>query len=226
MQRIAILIVNYNSGTLLERCLQCLRDQHLAPVRIIVVDNHSSDGSERVCAAFAGVQLLRQPDNLGFAEACNIGVKAASDCDWIAMLNPDAFAAPDWVEAMSAALHRYPEYDSFACRLLDAADPAQLDGAGDVYHMSGLPWRRFHGERDTAAAGVCEEVFAPCAAAALYRRSALESAGGFDAALFCYLEDVDIGFRLQLMGMRCLYLPTAVVHHLSLIHISEPTRPY
>ena len=59
------------------------------------------------------------------------------------------------------------------------------------------------------------EVFAPCAAAALYRRAAFEEIGGFDERFFCYFEDVDLGFRLRLRGHRCVYVPDAIVRHVS-----------
>jgi GT2 family glycosyltransferase len=94
------------------------------------------------------------------------------------------------------------------------ASQATLDGAGDEYHCSGLVWRNLHG-RPLASHAMCErEVFSPCAGAALYRRTALDEVGGFDESFFCYVEDVDLGYRLQLMNRRCLYLPDAVVHHI------------
>ncbi len=88
-----------------------------------------------------------------------------------------------------------------------------LDGEGDAYHVSGLVWRMGHGAPVPAVAENEREVFSPCAAAALYRRSALLEAGGFDEDYFCYVEDVDLGFRLRLAGHRCLYVPLSVAHH-------------
>jgi len=213
MDGIAVIIVNFNSGELLAHCLESLGRQQLAPRRIVVVDNASSDGSAEVAARCAGVELIREPANRGFAAAMNTGVAAAADCAWIAALNPDAAAAPDWIAALDAAIRADPDCASFACRLLDANAPDLLDGAGDVYHLSGLPWRHLHGAPDLAARRVRVEVFGPCAAGALYNRRALIDCGGFDADLFCYTEDVDVAFRLRLMGGRCIYLPEAVVYH-------------
>ena len=214
MDGIAVIIVNFNSGELLGHCLESLARQQSAPRRILVVDNASSDGSADAVARFPGVELLREPVNRGFAAAMNTGVDAASDCGWIAALNPDATAAPDWIAVLEAAIRAEPYCASFACRLLDAHDPSRLDGAGDVYHLSGLPWRYLHGAPDLPSRRVRREVFGPCAAGALYRRQALVDCGGFDADLFCYAEDVDVAFRLRLLGMRCLYLPEALVYHL------------
>lgn len=129
MDGIAVIIVNYNSGELLERCLESLARQQSAPRRILVVDNASSDGSADAVTRFAGVELLREPLNRGFAAAMNRGVDAAADCDWIAALNPDATAAADWIATLEAATRSEPDCASFACRLLDAHDPSRLDGA-------------------------------------------------------------------------------------------------
>jgi GT2 family glycosyltransferase len=97
--------------------------------------------------------------------------------------------------------------------MLDRNDTARLDGAGDAYHVSGVGWRHLHGA-DAARFGTAEsDVFSACAAAAFYRRADVLAAGGFDESLFCYLEDVDLGFRLRLLGHSCLYLPECVVLH-------------
>ncbi|MEO8418648.1 MAG: glycosyltransferase family 2 protein, partial [Methylophilaceae bacterium] len=116
-------------------------------------------------------------------------------------------------EALLSAVRDYPGFDVFGSKLVVAADPALLDGVGDVYHVSGLAWRMGHGASVSFFSEQAREVFSPCAAAALYRRNALVEAGGFDEDFFCYSEDVDLGFRLRLAGHRCLYVPTSVAHH-------------
>ncbi|EKD97953.1 MAG: hypothetical protein ACD_23C00660G0003, partial [uncultured bacterium] len=88
-----------------------------------------------------------------------------------------------------------------------------LDGAGDAYHVSGLVWRMGHGSPVPTDVEDEREVFSPCAAAALYRRSAFHETGGLDEDYFCYVEDVDLGFRLRLAGYRCLYVPQSVAYH-------------
>ena len=134
---------------------------------------------------------------------------------WIVLLNPDAFPEPDWLECLVAAAERHSEFSFFGCRMLLADTPELLDGTGDVHHVSGMCWRRDY--RVPTALGVAEadEIFGPCAAAALYSRRALDEVGGFDEAYFCYHEDVDLAFRLRLRGHRCRYVPEAVVRHVS-----------
>lgn len=212
--RVGVLIVNWNSGVLLARCLDALATQTRAADRVLVIDNASTDGSERAAPGRPGVELLRMGSNLGFAEANNVGVRRLDDCAWIALINPDAFAEPRWLEALLvAAGDGDGDVASFAsCQKL-ADTPSILDGTGDEYTVAGLAWRRDHGRAADGAARAAGEIFGPCAAAGLYRRAALLEVGGFDASYFCYFEDVDLAFRLRLRGYRSIYVPGAVVLH-------------
>jgi GT2 family glycosyltransferase len=212
--RVAVIVVNFNGGATLARCLGSIKNQSLRPARVIVVDNASSDRSAANAAlTFPEFTFLELTENLGFAAANNHAAKIADDCDWLALLNPDACAAPNWLENLYAAARRNPEFDFFGARMLMTVNPSYLDGVGDVYHVSGAHWRCGHGEVGAARYLEIVEIFAPCAAAALYRRDPFVKVGGFDESFFCYAEDVDLGFRLQLKGHRCLYVPEAVVEH-------------
>jgi len=213
---VAVLIVNYNSGKYLRRALEALSHQTLRDFRVIVVDNASSDGSEEgLEGRYSNVKLVRAGRNLGFAAGNNLGLEHAGAADWIALLNPDAFAEPDWLENLLLAAYANPQFSFFGCRMLLADMPDVLDGTGDVYHVSGMAWRRDHGRRAERGVSKPGEIFSPCAAAALYSRAALEEVRGFDEGYFCYFEDVDLAFRLRLRGRRCRYVPDAVVHHVS-----------
>lgn len=212
---VSVIIVNWNGERFLERCLTALMGQTVKPYEIILVDNASSDGSVEIARRFPSVRLMALDQNTGFARGNNLAIEAASaESEWIALLNPDAFAQPHWLEALLVAAESNPGFDVFGSKLVNAADPAVQDGAGDVYHMSGLVWRMGHGVPVPASVENAREVFSPCAAAALYRRSALREIGGFDEDYFCYVEDVDLGFRLRLAGYRCLYVPQSVAHHI------------
>lgn len=212
--RIAVVVVNWNSGGYLERCLDAVARQTLAPARLIVVDNASSDGSaDGIERRHPRAELLRLATNTGFAVANNEGARAAAGCEWLALLNPDAFPEPAWLERLAAAAAARPEYSFFASRMLMADAPDRVDGTGDMYLTSGWAARRDHGRPALAAQRPTEEVFAPCAAAAMYGSEAFRGVGGFDDSFFCYFEDVDLAFRLRLAGHRCLYVSDAVVHH-------------
>ncbi len=209
---VSVVIVNWNGGATLRRCLEHLSVQTLRPAVVWVVDNASSDGSADCIAGFPNCRLLSPGVNLGFAAGNNLAFRECPT-EFVALLNPDAFAEPDWLAALLAAAAANPDCASFGSRQLVAERPECLDGIGDKYHVSGLVWREAHGRLQEPADLQPREIFSPCAAAALYRRSALDAAGQFDEDHFCYLEDVDLGFRLRLAGFRALYVPDAVVHH-------------
>ena len=150
--------------------------------------------------------------NAGFAAANNVAVRR-TDCELVALLNPDAFPEPDWLALLVDAARAAPEHASFTSRLVLADDDGVLDGEGDSYGVNGFAWRRHHGlpvARGDEAGG---EVVSACAAAALYRRDAFLAAGAFDERFFTYLEDVALGFRLRLRGAGCLYVPESVARH-------------
>jgi GT2 family glycosyltransferase len=218
--RVTVVIVNFNGGDHVRRCLESLAAQTRPPDAVVLLDNASTDGSLDACRGLvaADVRLGSRtrieslPVNVGFAAACNRGVTHA-DTEFVALLNPDAVAEPDWLENLLATADRHSDCAAFGCRQMRSGQPGILDGVGDRYHVSGIVWREGHGRPQRDDDLVPREIFSPCAAAALYRRAALVAVGGFDEDFFCYCEDVDLGFRLRLAGHRAWYVPDAVVRH-------------
>jgi GT2 family glycosyltransferase len=211
---VSIIIVNWNGMNNLPRCLEALRCQTFTNYEIQVIDNGSSDKSvDGLEQRWPDIKVTRLKNNIGFAAANNLGARVARG-QWLALLNTDAFPEPDWLERLLQAADTHPEFSFFASRQLQANTPDLLDGAGDAYHISGLAWRRYSGYPAYQFGLEPEEVFSPCAAAALYSRQVFLQAEGFDEDFFSYHEDVDLGFRMRLQGFRCLYVPDAVVRHI------------
>jgi len=208
---VAVVIVNYNCKLHLGRCLEALRCQTIDDFHIIIVDNASTDGSLDEISASENLSIIHLVDNVGFAAANNIGALNAQT-EFIALLNPDAFPAPTWLEKLMEHAKAYPEYAAFGSTQLLDANTDLLDGAGDVLYFFGLPRRSMH-LTPAISLPPTSEVFSPCAAAALYRRDLFLGVGGFDEAFFCYCEDVDLGFRLRLRGYKCLQVADAIVRH-------------
>ena len=212
---VTVIIINWNAGSLLRNCLEHLRRQTLQPAQVIVVDNASTDQSldlPQELLAWGALDIQRMGSNMGFAAGNNHALKQCTS-EFVALLNPDAFAAADWLAHLRAAADQNPQAASFGSRQLSHEVPDTLDGTGDCYHASGLAWRQHHGHRQSAVHLQAGDIFAPCAAAALYRRSAVAAIHGFDESYFCYHEDVDLGFRLRLLGHTARYVPQAVVRH-------------
>ncbi|CCQ89793.1 Predicted glycosyltransferase [Nitrospina gracilis 3/211] len=211
---VAVIVVNHNSGDYLKACLAGVNAQTRQPDRVIVVDNASSDESvDKARPILPEAQWILLDTNTGFAAANNLTVKQASDCRWVALLNPDTVPDSDWLETVLTAAASHPDFSFFGSHLVHYDDPERLDGTGDVYHVCGLAWRRDHGRRTKRCRRESSEVFSPCAAAALYDREAFLSAGGFDERFFAYFEDTDLAFRLRLNGHCCLYVAEARVRH-------------
>jgi GT2 family glycosyltransferase len=210
---VALVIPNFNGARWLPGVLDSVAAQTVAPAEVLVVDDGSTDGSaELVAERYPDVRVLALADNGGFARAANAGVAAVS-AEAVALVNTDVVLAPDWLERAVRALEQAPRAAAVATKLVDLEDPAILYSAGDVLRRDGACEQRGRFERDGGRFDAPGEVFSACAGAALYRRSAVLAAGGFDERLGTYLEDVELGLRLQLAGWRCRWEPSAVARH-------------
>lgn len=209
----SVIVVAYNSGRVLPRCLDALSRQTLANFEVLLVDNGPEDETIQTPGPLASrTRVLRPGRNLGFAAGNNLAARDAR-ANWLVLLNPDAFPQADWLSQVDAAIRRYPRVSMFGSTQLRADDTKVLDGAGDHYHPLGLAWRGGEGgPAELIDADV--EVFGPCAAAAIYRRDVFENVGGFAERFFCYYEDVDLAFRLRIGGETCVQLANARVEHM------------
>lgn len=209
---VSVVIPNWNGRAWLPRCLEGLQNQDAPALEVIVVDNGSDDGSlEYLSSAFAHVRVIPLGRNTGFAHAANRGVDAARG-EFVALVNTDVVLAPDWLMRMAAALGRHAEAAAVACKMLALDEPARIYDAGDVLRRDGACEQRGRFAFDDGRWDEPGEVFGACAGAALYRRAAMLSVGGFDERYFAYLEDVDLALRLRLAGWLCRYEPAVAYH--------------
>jgi N-acetylglucosaminyl-diphospho-decaprenol L-rhamnosyltransferase len=209
---LSVIVVSYESGPTLARCLEALRVQTFTDFEILLVDNASTDGAPQAAAAAdPSIRLLEPKANLGFAAGNNLAAREARG-RWLVLLNPDAYPRPDWLEALVAGAARHPEVRCFTSLQMVADEPGLMDGTGDVMTSAGIPYRG--GYRRRLPSHLPEgEVFSACGAATLIDRDLFKGLGGFDERFFCYCEDVDLGYRLRLAGEATLLLPGAVVEH-------------
>ena len=207
-----IVIVNFNGGAFIEECIASVKNQTLTSFRVFLIDNNSTDESIKLMLPDDDrFTIIKNDENVGFAKACNQGA-ALGKARWIAMLNPDTAPAEDWLEQ---AL-RCGETNNVAmvgCTQVSKLNPANLDGVGDAFSPLGLAWRGGFGWPIEKAPKFDGYIFGPCAAAAIYRRDAFVNVGGFDEQFFCYVEDVDLAFRLRLQGAKCIHSSLSIVAH-------------
>ncbi len=212
---LAVIIANWNGAHLLPTCLDALRRQRFQDFETLVVDNGSSDGSlELLARDYPEVRVLPLAENRGLAGGTNVGIRAVPESEIIVTLNNDTEAHPDWLGELVGALEAHPEAGSAASKLLLFDRRDVIHSAGDYYRLDGIPGNRGVWEQDDGRYATPELVFGACAGAAAYRRRMLEDVGLFDESFFMYCEDVDLSFRAQLLGWRCIYVPTAIVYHM------------
>jgi len=214
MQKIAVVIPNWNGAADLPDCLDSLQPQTLLP-HIIVVDNGSSDGSiELLENKYPQVEIIKLQKNHGFAGGVNQGIKKAmSDgFECVALLNNDAVADKHWLKHLARALEENPKLGIATSKILSRKNNL-IDSTGDIYTIWGLPFPRGRGEHVSKKYDEDTVVFGASGGASLYRAEMFKEIGHFDEDFFAYYEDVDISFRAQLAGWKVAYVPEAIVYH-------------
>jgi GT2 family glycosyltransferase len=223
--KVSVAIVAYESGPTLTDCLAALKSQTAGDFEVILIDNASKDGAAAAAGrAHPDAIFVQNTDNLGFAAAMNQAARLARG-RWFALLNPDAFPDAGWLEALLRAAEAHPQVISFASRQLMADEPGMLDGLGDVMSASGMAYRGGYGRPDPGHAEPAF-VFSACGGAMMIDREVFLEMGGFDERLFCYCEDVDLGYRLQLAGRPTLLVPDAVVRHVGAASSGGPRSDF
>lgn len=208
---VSVIVVNHNGEAVIRRCLQSLMEQTFTDREVIVVDNASRDRSvEMIRAEFPSVRVIEHPVNAGFAGGNVQGLRHAGG-EYIALLNNDAVAEPEWLVHLVEAMRSDPLVGICASKLLvDGTD--LIDSAGDGCTTASRGYKRGEGASAPCYDRV-EEVFGGCGAAVLYRRARIERIGFFDEEFFLLHEDTDLNVRARPAGWRCMYVPKAVVRH-------------
>lgn len=212
-----VVMLNWNQEADTRECLASLRRCAAPPLRVLLVDNGSRDGSPgRIAADFPEVEILRQPRNLGFAEGNNVGIRRALEqgAAWILLLNNDTLVDPGFLESLVDALKRVPEAGIAGSKIYCYPDRETLWAAG-----AAIDWaqgRQFHigaGEHDRSQYDVEREVDYVSACCLLARREVFEKAGLLDPRYFIYFEETAWSVRAARCGFRILYVPRSRIWH-------------
>ena len=200
--------------------LDCLRSLASAegPLRVILVDNASTDGSaDAVAREFPDVTLILNDANLGFAAGNNVGLRRALEdgADWVLVLNNDVVVEPGFLPPLLEEAARRPDAGALSPKILLADPPDVVWFAGARYDpRRGYNGRqRGYGERDDGRFDELWETDRVCGAAMLVPRAVLDQDGLFDEALFAYSEDTDWSLRVRERGHRLWVVPASRVHH-------------
>ena len=218
MNRVAIIILNWNGIADTLECLDSLQEQSYKNFTILVVDNGSTDNSKELLEDYKkknpkNIEIIYNPKNFGFAGGVNTGIEWAlnDNYDGVALFNNDAVADKDWLANLVKAIE--PKEIGISTGLLLRRDGKTIDSTGDWYSNWGLPFPRNRDNKTSEAPTSDELVFGATGGASLYKTEMLREIGLFDEDFFAYYEDTDISFRAQLAGWKVVYTPKAVAYH-------------
>ena len=216
MTKSTIVIPNYNGINYIQACLESLYCGTTKDIRVIVVDNASTDGSmELVRDKFPQVQLIVNQTNTGFSHAVNQGIKESAT-PYVILLNNDTQADISFVHELEKVMDDDKDRRIFSAsaKLVSLYDRNATDDAGDFYCALGWAFARGKGKTPDRYRRDCD-IFASCAGAAIYRRELLEEnrVGLFDEEHFAYFEDIDIGYRAKIYGYRNRFAANSIVYH-------------
>lgn len=210
MQRVTVIIPNWNGSALLGDLLGNLRRQTHPIDRIIVVDNGSSDDSVKVAQNF-GAETIELGRNTGFSHAINRGIESVGG-GWIAVINNDVAPQDDWLECLMQKAESSNAWFASG-KLLDAARRDQIDGAFDAICRGGSAWRCGQGRADSALWNQPRDIYFAPFTAALFRWELFQRVGILDENFESYLEDIDFGMRCAAAGLQGIYVPEAIAYH-------------
>lgn len=211
---VSVIVLNWNGKDVIMACIESLLAQTHPLTEVIIVDNGSTDGSREMIKEryTSRITLIENKENLGFAEGCNVGIRA-SHGEFVALINSDSTANPNWIAEMVQGIKASETIGMCACKIYFSDRPDTLENTGQTISRDGLGRTRGRLEKDHGQYDARSAVFCPSGCAALYRRKMLDEIELFDKEFFAYADDIDIGLRGRLLGYKCFYIPTAIAYH-------------
>lgn len=211
-KKISIVIPNFNGENFLPTCLSSIYKQSYKNFEIIIIDNGSNDNSETVCRQYNDVKFIKLNSNYGFSKAVNQGIINSSG-ELIFLLNNDTELDEKCLEQINIFFENN-DVDTMACRMIYYFQKDSINSAGDLYSIFGIATSIGKGENiNNLKFNSQKRVFSACAGAAVYKKELFDEIGYFDEDYFAYMEDVDFGFRANLLKKICVYNPLSIVYH-------------
>lgn len=217
---VCVIILNWNGLKWLKMCLPSVFNCDYSNFKVMVVDNGSGDGSvEWIKNKYPSVEVIQNKRNMGFAEGNNVGIRRAlanKEIKYVITLNNDTEAEPSWLKELVGTAEN-EGVGMVASKMLFMGDHSKVNSAGMSVYTHGGGVDRGLGKDEKNNFNKQDQVFGPCAGAALYSKKMLQSIklnnDYFDSDYFAYFEDIDLAWRGRLAGFKCLYNPRAIVYH-------------
>lgn len=208
---VSIVILNYNGHEVLKACLDSVFKSTYSAFEVIVVDNNSIDGSDEIARRMYDIHLLKNKSNVGFCAGNNTGIRAARG-EFIVLLNNDTVVHPEWLNQL---VHEATCFDADLCqpKILLFGNGRTINSTGLTIHFAGFGMLRGSGEIDVGQYDKVKEVCGVHGACFFASKKAVEKMGLLDENFFAFNEDTDWSWRALLMGLKIIYVPTALVYH-------------
>ncbi len=209
---VSIIILNYNAGELLINCIDSLKKSKYTNLEIIVVDNISTDGSQKKCKEkFPEIKLIQNDKNLGYCGGNNIGIKQAKG-EFITILNPDTIVEPDCIGELIFAYNNCGE-GLYQPKILSLNEENIIQSTGNMLHVFGFGFARDKGNKVIDKIEEIEKIGYASGTCLFTSREVLDKVGLLDEFLFLYHDDLDLGWRAAQIGINSFYVPKSKIFH-------------
>ena len=209
---ISIIILNYNAGELLIKCVSSIQKSSYSNYEIILVDNRSKDNSHKICKEkFPDVKLIENSENLGYCEGNNVGIRIAKG-KFVAILNPDTIVDPNWLEELIKAYEANGD-GFYQPKFLATSDHSVLLSTGNMIQIFGFGYSRSKGEIDQKQYEKFEKIDYASGTCLFTSKNILDKIGLFDPFLFAFHDDLELCCRGAINKIFSFYVPKAIVYH-------------
>jgi len=209
---VSVIVLNYNAGELLLNCVDSLKKSKYTNLEILVVDNISSDDSQKKCKEkFPDIRLIQNEENLGYCGGNNVGIKEVTG-EFIVILNPDTIVDPNWLNGLISAYEKFGE-GLYQPKILSLNEKDIIQSTGNMLHVFGFGIARDKGNKVIEKKEEIERIGYASGTCLFTSRKIIEKIGLLDEFLFLYHDDLDLGWRAAQIGINSYYIPDSKIFH-------------
>ena len=209
---VSVIVLNYNAGKLLLNCIESIKKSAYKNLEIIVVDNISTDKSQKECKEkYPDIKLIQNNENFGYCEGNNIGIREAKG-DYIIILNPDTIVESSWIEELISAYNKFGD-GLYQPKFFSLDEKLVLQSTGNMLHIFGFGFARDKGKISEEKMEAIEKINYASGTCLFTSKAVLDKVGLLDPFLFLYHDDLDLGWRAAQIGIDSFYVPKSIIYH-------------